>query len=334
MFPPAFDYYRADSVADAIELLERHAQSNPAVIAGGHGLVPAMKTGRPTPGLATRGTGTHTRGAPNRSAGRLEDPPGVLIDISDVDTLGGIDDSDDESVHVGPLVTHATLVDSLSLATYAPVLVEAASEVGDEQVRNRGTVGGNLADADPAADLPAAVLAADAVLHARGPTGDRTIAAAEFFEGPHETALGASELLVDIELPTDRPADRDRRDAYVRKTHPATGYAIVGVAVVLETGNDVIWQARVGATGVQSHAVRLTAVEDALAGVAISDSAVIEQATELAGKELDDAAMHGDEYASAEYRRSLLGTYARYAIDRALGKAAGGLVGTDGGDDE
>lgn len=331
MFPPEFDYYRANSVEEALELLTTHAADNPAVLAGGHGLVPALKTGRPTPGVAARGAGTHTRGAPGRSDGRRATAPGVLVDISAVDELDGIRiDETSGSIHVGPLVTHAALATDDQLRTNAPALADAAREVGDIQVRNRGTIGGNLADADPAADLPPAILAAEATLHLRGPAGARSIPATEFFRDAHQTALDDGELLVDIELPISGADDREGVGGYVRKTHPATGYAVVGVAAVLSVQTDVISTAKIAATGVQSHPTRLSGVENALTGATVSDTTAIERAADQAGDALDESALLGDPYASARYRRQLLGPHVHRAVTAALRERGDGTAGSDG----
>lgn len=292
MIPGEFDYYRASTVAEALDLLRAQADRNPQLLAGGHGLLPSMKTG--------------------------EASPEVLVDVSGVDALGGIE-ADAEGVTVGALVTHADLAASERLREHARVLAEAAANVADRQVRNRGTMGGNLAEADPAADLPAAALAADATIRARGPDGERAIHAKDFFVGREETVLADDELITAIFVPHGEGAG-----AYAKKTHPATGYAMVGVAAVVAVEDGDVTDARVAANGVLDRAVRLRAVEDALFGVPADDSGVVGDAAERAGDDLDPDRLVGDVHASGEFRAHLLETYAERAIGTALERATGG----------
>lgn len=291
MYPPQFDYYRAGTVAEALELLSAHADRDPELLAGGHGLLPSMKTGRAS--------------------------PEVLVDIGSVDALQSIE-TDDEAVTVGALATHADLAASEVLREHVPVLAEAAANVGDPQVRNRATIGGNLAEADPAADLPAAVVAADATLRVRGRDGEREVAAEEFFVGREETVLADGELVTAIRLPHSEGSG-----AYAKKTHPASGYAMVGVAAVVSVDGDEVAGARVAANGVLDRAVRLQAVEDALVGAAAEPEAVA-AAAGRAADDLDPERLVGDVHASGEFRTHLLEPYTERAVGRALERATGG----------
>lgn len=302
MFPPRFDYRRATSVEEAIDLLDEHDDAR--VLAGGHALVPALKNGDP------------------------DAQPGLLVDIGSIDALRSIDVSDDGDATIGALTSYATIVDSESLWDAVPTLAEAASEVGDRQIRNRGTIGGNLAQADPDGDLPAAALATDATIVVRGPDGEREIDAGAFFHGANETAVRDDELITAVRLPNGET----RGGAYVRKTHPASGYAMIGVAAVVETegGRAIddtddatdsvdaadVTDARIAVTGVTDHAIRLPSVEDALA-----DGDPIDAAADRTDADLADAELRSDVQASGEFRAHLLPTYVERALDRAVGRA-------------
>lgn len=295
MFPPEFDYHRAEDVEGALDLLAAHADRDPAVIAGGQGLVQSMKLGAAS--------------------------PGVIVDVAGLD-LDWIE-ADGDGVTVGALATHADVVDSAAVRERAPILATAAEAVADLQVRNRGTVGGNLAEADPAADLPAAVLAADATIRARGRDGERAIPAEAFFLGEGETALADDELLTAVRL----PAGADGA-AYVRKTHPATGYAMVGVAAEVAVADGEVAEARVAATGATERALRLPDVEDALVGAPVDDEEAAVAAAEQAGDALDADQFVGDAHASGEFRAQLLEAYTERALETALERADG----SDGGE--
>lgn len=305
MFPASCDYRRASSIAEAITALTDHADRDAELIAGGHGLVPDMKRG--------------------------DRAPDVLVDISRLDGLDAIEAGGD-GVTVGPLVRHADLVDSEVLQRDCRLLTEAAEHVGDIQIRNRGTIGGNVADAESGADLPAAVLAADATIELRGPEGERSISVGEFFVGREETALAANELLTEIRFPADNDAG-----AYVRKTHPASGYAAVGVAAVVSVDDGTVTDARVATTGATTHAYRLPTVEETLTDVVrdtpgpTAETEAVEQAASRARTDVDDDAFVGDVHASADYRATLLSTYVERALELAVDRAMDG--DSRGGDD-
>jgi carbon-monoxide dehydrogenase medium subunit len=199
------------------------------------------------------------------------------------------------------------------VAEHAPTLADAVRQVGDVQVRNRGTIGGNLAHADPAADLPGAALASDATLVAEGPDGERSISADDFFFGMYATDLAPDELLTRVEVPSADGAT----GAYAKKPSPSSGYAMVGVAALLDTDGDSIESARVGANGVMDHGVRLESVEDALAGGSL-DADAIETAAGHATDDLDVAMMMDDLQASNEFRAQLLEVYTERALTAAM----------------
>lgn len=286
MYPDSFDYYRAGTVEEALALLDKHAEQNPTVLAGGHSLVPTMKSG-----LAA---------------------PDAVVDIGDIDEMSGIDVSDG-ALRVGASTRYEAVVDDADVLEHAPVLAEATSEIGDTQVRNRGTVGGNIAHADPASDLPAVMIATDATIHAQSPAGSRTIPADDFFLGIYATALGHDELLVEIEV----PAIGDGAGAYVKKDSPSSGYAVIGVAARLRSDDGAVAEAGIAANGALDHAVRLPAVESALEGSAVDDvdpDAAASHATD----ELDVDLLMDDLQADSAYRAQLLESYTARAIETAV----------------
>jgi carbon-monoxide dehydrogenase medium subunit len=287
MFPGPFDYVAASSVEEAISLLQKHGE-DAKLLAGGHSLLPMMKLR-----LAT---------------------PGVLVDIGRIPGLAGVQAANG-TITLGALTTYTALMDSRELAAACPLLGEAAAQVGDMQVRNRGTVGGSAAHADPAADMPAALLALDATFTARGSGGERTIVAADFFQGLFTTALDPQEVLTRISL--SRPAARTGM-AYEKFRNPASGYAIVGVAAVASLGGDgTLSDVRVAITGAGAQPVRATAVEDALRGKA-PDAAALAAASEHAAEGLQ---LMSDIHASEAYREHLTRVYARRALQRAVQRA-------------
>jgi carbon-monoxide dehydrogenase medium subunit len=201
MYAPTFDYYRARSVADAQQLLARYPGAK--LLAGGHSLVPLMKL-------------------------RLASPPAV-VDIGRIPELRGVTRHGND-LRIGALTTHAELAASVDLRMGAPALAEAAALVGDPAVRNRGTIGGNIAHADPASDLPTVLVALDARIVVAGAHGDRTIPAEQFFTGIMTTALEEREILVAIQL---HACTRHQGAAYEKFSHPASRYAVVGVAAMV-----------------------------------------------------------------------------------------------------
>lgn len=287
MYPATYDYQQASTVAEAVTHLSK-ADGDTTLLAGGQGLIPDMKSGAKT--------------------------PDTLVDISDIDRLHTIESRDDVVV-IGALVTHAELATSEQLHAHAPTLPETAQSVADRQIRNRGTVGGNLAEADPEADLPAAMLAVDATFDVEGPQGTREIPATEFFVDSGETALAADEMLTAIRVPSSDGG------TYLKRTHPASGYAMVGVAIALDVTGDTLEAVRVATVGVTDRPIRLPAVEAELAGTAteaISDGPVLDHATQQAEADLADYSLHGDAYASGPFRAALVPTLLGRAVETAL----------------
>jgi len=281
MIPTAFNYVRARDVADALRLLDEHGD-DAKLLAGGHSLIPMMKL-------------------------RLA-APSTIIDIGGITGLAGITHRAG-GFTLGALTTHAALAASAELRTHAGVLEQAANELGDPQVRNRGTVGGACAHGDPSADYPAVMLALDAVFTLTGESGTREIGADEFFIGMFETALDPHEVLTDIAFAAAP------HSAYTKFHHPASGYAVVGAAVNLSLAGDHIATARVALAGTGDFAFRAFAVEQALAGIAIADAAGLDAACTGAAADIE---ARGDNFASPEYRTALADVYVRRAVAKAL----------------
>lgn len=283
MLPPDFDYVAPDSLEEALRILADDPEAR--VLAGGQSLIPLLKL-------------------------RLADPS-RLVDLRKLDDLRYVR-RDDGRVAVGALTTHAEVAASDLLEGGARAVAQAARSVGDAQVRNRGTLGGSLAHADPSADLPAAVLALDAELVVRGPDGRRTVPAADFFVGLWTTALRPGEVLTEVRL----PADDGARGAYEKLRQKASGFALVGAAAVVEMDGDVCRRARIGVTGAGSAPQRLAEAEEALAGGPLDDDRVREVCAD-AGSAVE--APQDDLHGSADYRRSMTGVCARRAVLAAAG---------------
>ena len=297
MFPAQFDYYKASSVSEALDLMEEHADEGAEILAGGHSLLPTMKSG-----LAN---------------------PGALIDISGIGAISGIE-TDGDTTTIGATTNYVDVANSAELAENVSVFPNAVEQVGDVQVRNRGTVGGNLAHADPASDLPAAALAADATIVVEGRDGEREIPVDDFFLGMYATEVGEDELLTGIRL----PHAPEIGGAYAKKPSPSSGYAMVGVAAALEVDGDEVTAARVAANGVMDHGVRLEPVEDALIGGPANEDSLAD-AADHAGDDLDEMLMMDDVQASAEFRAHLLTVYTKRALGEAVEKAHGTAPAAD-----
>lgn len=287
MFPAEFNYHRATTLADASRLLKDHPGAK--VLAGGHSLIPLMKL-------------------------RLA-APGTVIDIGRIAEMKGIAVTGDR-VRIGALTTHAELAASEALRKSCPMLAQAASIVGDPQVRNRGTIGGNVAHADPASDLPTVLTALDAQFIATGPTGERTIATADFFQGLMATALAEDEILIAIEVPASQHGEGTD---YVKFTHPASRYAVIGVAASIVRQGSTCASARIAIGGLVPRPTRAASVERALTGQELS-AEIIAAAASTADQDLGDDVL-GDIFASAEYRRATLPVYVKRAITAAAGRA-------------
>jgi carbon-monoxide dehydrogenase medium subunit len=279
MLPSAFDYVAPASIEGAIEALAGDPDAR--VIAGGQSLIPLLKL-------------------------RLS-RPSRIVDLRRLDGLRYIR-AEDGVVSIGALTPHADVGGSDMLKGGARALAQAAAAVGDVQVRNRGTFGGSLAHADPAADLPAAVLALDAVLLARGPAGEREIPADAFFVAPFATSLGPEEILTGARF---RVPDGSR-GGYASLDQKASGFALVGIAAVLEMEDGVCRSARLGITGAGSRPGRLAGTEAALVGVDPSDGEAVREACRGAGEEVEDA--QDDLHGSAAYRRAMTEVMAARAV--------------------
>lgn len=288
MFPANFDYYRASSLAEAARLLREHRGAK--LLAGGHSLIPLLKL-------------------------RLAAPPAV-IDIGRVGELKGVTVKDG-TVRIGALTTHAELASSSALNDACPILAEAAAVIGDPAVRNRGTIGGNVAHADPASDLPAVLLALDARFTAVGPKGERTIAARDFFQGVMATALGEDEVLTAVVAPARQAG---QGSAYVKFAHPASRFAVVGAAAVVTVRDGKCAAASVALGGLVPRPVRAASVEAALTGKKAAADAVAEAAGKVS-QDLGDEVL-GDIFASAEYRRAMAVVYVKRALAAAVQRAS------------
>ncbi len=284
MISTAFEYSRATSVDDALAKL-RAANGEAKLIAGGHSLIPVMKF-------------------------RLSEPK-MLIDIGRIPDMAGIREKGGQ-IEIGALTTHHEVSVSKVLKDKCPVLSDCAGEIGDPQVRNRGTIGGSLAHADPSADYPAVVLALDADIDVRGPGGARTIKASGFFTEMFTVDLQPDEIIVAVRFTPVKAA------AYVKLHQRASHYAIVGVAAALEVSGGAIKSARLGLTGAGPKAVRMTAVEKALAGQQTTKEAIAGAVT-AAGSDLDQ--INADLHASEEYRRAMIPVFTKRAIEAALARA-------------
>lgn len=287
MFASSFDYYRAGSVDEAHRLIAAHPGAK--LLAGGHSLVPLLKL-------------------------RLAAPPAV-IDIGRIASLRGIARKGNH-LRIGALTTHAELVASAELRAAVPALAETAALVGDPAVRNRGTIGGNVAHADPASDLPIVLLALDARFAARGPAVERLIGADEFFTGIMATALADDEILLAVEVPASTAG---QGSAYVKFSHPASRYAVLGAAAVIAVKDGTCTAARVAVGGLLPHARRALSVERALVGRPATADAIA-AAAQLVRDDLGGD-VTGDIFASAEYRAAMAAVYVRRAMTTAIERA-------------
>ncbi len=286
MFAAAFDYHKASSVAEAIQLLGANEDSK--LIAGGHSLIPLLKL-------------------------RLARPSAV-VDIGGISELKGIS-VNNGSVRIGALTTHWEIASSSEAAAACSLLAEAAGGIGDTQVRNRGTIGGNVVHADPASDWPAVLTALGATFTIQGPNGSRTASPGDFFLGPLTTAIADNEILTSVEVP--RLAANQVAE-YAKMAHPASGYAVVGGAVVLTVDGDRCTAASVAVGGAVPVPTRATSVENALAGSTLSAESITAAANQVSN-DLGDVI--GDFYASAEYRKAMAAVEIRHAIFHATGLA-------------
>ena len=286
MIPAAFEYVKASSVAQAIALLNQHGDEA-KVIAGGHSLLPAMKL-------------------------RLSQPA-VLIDIAHVAELKGIKTAG-STLTIGAGETYHAIATSATVISACPVLASCTGQIGDIQVRNAGTIGGALAHADPAADLTAVFLALGGTVTVQSAGGTRSIAADDLFVSMLMTALDSGELITAVNVPV---MSKGQGAAYAKLKHPASRYAIVGVAATVTISNGVVSACRVAVTGAGPQAVRQPSVEKALIGTS-GDAAAIKAACASAGADMEYL---GDIHASEDYRRAMVKVYAARALTDAVAAA-------------
>lgn len=283
MIPVAFDYEVAESVDHAIDLLRQNGDEA-KLLAGGHSLLPIMKLR-----LAT---------------------PAMLIDIGRLDDLKYVRD-DGDAIAIGALTRHTDVEHNSLLREQCGVVAYTAGLVGDPQVRHRGTIGGSLAHGDAASDLPSVLLALDAELEVKGPNGERTIAASEFFQDYLQTALAPDEVLTEIRVPK---LGSNTGWSYQKFNRRAQDWAVVGVSAVVERSNGSISSARIGLTNMGATPLRASAVESALSG---ADASAVAEAARSA-----DEGTHpsSDIAASGEFRRHLARVLTRRAVEEALGR--------------
>jgi aerobic carbon-monoxide dehydrogenase medium subunit len=273
MIPATFEYEKVNTVDEAIAAL---SNDDTKILAGGHSLIPALKL-------------------------RLS-RPAKLVDIGGITALKDIKEEDGEIV-IGAAATHADIMYHNLIRTHLPFFTEGASTIGDIQVRNYGTIGGSIAHADPSADWPALVLAADATIEVQGSNGRRAIKATEFFTGLFSTALEPGEIITAVRIPL--PAD-GTKGTYQKFPQPASRYALVGCAVVRFADG----KTNIAFTGVAENAFRDTGAEQSISGKSITE----ENITAALNAALQNADVLGDHYASVPYRKHLAKVFLRKAL--------------------
>lgn len=312
MYTPDFRYHKAGSVAEAIEMLSHHEDAR--LLAGGHSLLPLMRL-------------------------RLARPAN-LIDIGGLDDLKGITVHDDH-IQIGALTTHGEIARSHDVRHANPLVAEVAGGIGDPQVRNRGTIGGNLAHADPASDWGTIITVMEGSVDVQGPNGSRTIAIADFFQGAFATAVADDEIVTGIRVPTlvrhghghghdhghghehghDHGAESINGEVgeYAKMSHPASFYPVIGGAVVINAEGGRCVSARVAVGGFVPTPRRAPSVEAALAGQELT-AANLESAANQLSNDLGDEII-GDVFASADYRRAIAPVEVKHAMLHAIGLA-------------
>lgn len=289
MFPASFGYVAAHSVEEALQLLSQHGE-DAKLLAGGHSLIPAMKL-------------------------RLSSPR-TLIDLGTVPGLCGVR-LDGDTLVIGALTVHADVASSELVQRHLPGLVDAASVIGDLQVRNRGTIGGSVAHADPGADFPVILTALSASFVLQSSSGSRTVAADDFFIDFYTTAMKPNEVLTEIRVSVPEAGSGT---AYVKLPHPASGYVVVSAGVLItRQASGLCALARVVLGGLGSGPIRAAATETELQGKRLAPEVIAAAAAKAAEKTDPD----GDTYASADYKRHMATVYARQAIEAAVARAVG-----------
>ncbi len=287
MYPAEFEYQKASSIADAVRLLSENPEAK--LIAGGHSLIPLMRF-------------------------RLARPE-VLIDIGGIDGLRGITVAGDH-INIGALSTHAEIANSADVRRANGLLAEAAGGIGDPAVRNRGTIGGNLAHADPASDWATVLTALGATVSLQGPSGSRTVAAGDFVEDAFATALADNEIITTVSVPV---LAANQRAEYAKMAHPASFYAVVGGAVVVTMDGDRCTAASVAVGGLTPRPIKASSVEQALSGTTLTMHSIADATARLS----DDLAaagvdIIGDVYASADFRSQVAPVEVKHALLHAI----------------
>src|SRR3954468_17171515 len=286
MVPAQFDYLTPATLDEALALLAQHAD-DAKILAGGHSLIPAMKL-------------------------RLA-MPAVLIDIGRIRDLAYIREEGGQ-IRIGAMTTHFQIEASDRLRDICPILPEAAAQIGDAQVRNRGTIGGSLAHADPAADWPAVMMALDASVVVAGPRGERTVKVEQLIVGPLTTSLEGGEILVQVRVPL--PPARTA-GAYEKLPNPASRFAAVGVAAEVSLdGKGAVQWSRIAVTGLGSKVTRAAYVGQALQGK--SDAAAVKAASAKAAEGIE---LRADLTGSPAYKAQLAAVYTERAVLRAMARA-------------
>ena len=288
MYPAAFDYHSPTSVKDALGLMGQLGD-DAKLLAGGHSLIPMMKL-------------------------RLAQPK-HLIDLRNVPDLKGVKE-DGNALVIGAMTTWYELESNATVKAKCPIVAETAAIVGDPAVRNLGTIGGGLAHADPAADMPATAIACGFEMVCEGPKGRRTVKVDDWFQGLMSTAIKEDEILVEIRVPA---LATGTGAAYLKFPHPASRFAIVGVAAVVTTdGTGTCSKASIGITGAGTKAVRAKGVEAALAGKNLAGAGAIEAAAQKAAEGID---VQADLQGSVEYKAHLCRVFAKRAVEAASKRA-------------
>jgi len=280
VIPAAFDYEVAESADHAIALLGEREEAK--LLAGGHSLLPAMKL-------------------------RLA-RPAVLVDVGRLADLSYVRE-DDGHIAIGALTRHKDVASAALLREHCPIVSHTAGQVGDPQVRHRGTIGGSVAHGDPASDLPTVILALDGELVVRGSSGERTVPAAEFFTGVFQTVVAPEEMLVEVRVPK---LGEKTGWSYTKMSRRAQDWATVAVAAVVERSNGSIGKASIALTNMGATPLRATAAERAIAG-----GSSIDAASALASEGTEPSSDHA---ASADFRRHLVGVLTRRALEEAVAR--------------
>ena len=283
MIPSSFEYHKANSVEEAIQLLSKGGE-DAKVLAGGHSLIPTLKL-------------------------RLNDPD-HLIDISKIDALKSISVSEGH-LHIGAGCTHHQIASSEAIPSGLEMFSQAGHMIGDPQVRNRGTIGGSIAHADPAADWPGILLAANAKINLAGPNGERSVPASDFFIALFTTALGEHELITSVSIPV--PED-GTKSTYQKFVQPASRFALVGCAVMVKVNNGNCEHVQMAFNGVSSAPFRDAGVEEAMSGMEGNAENIAAAAAHAAnGKTVMQS-----HFASEAYRSHLAKVYAKKALTAVL----------------